>query len=215
MLTPERAQAVWAQRGAQHKVEHLLTPEELAHVRKVWNHLPGNSTWMDAFQLLCKAHVSGCKFQPGALVRVAESHGTPAYRKRVGMIREHVPFGKYYVYLLNKGLGEFALHLVDGADLVPRTRDYVCLRGDRIITEAAWGTFEEIKPGDTVDESLYWQWLEAVPPATNRRELMQMGEPTDHQGANGAPRYLTLQKHGEQWIYTGTRSRGEMVDIEE
>lgn len=213
MLTPERAQSVWAQRGIQHKVEHLLTPEELAHVRKVWNHLPGNTTWMDAFQMLCRPHSPDLRFQPCTLVRVAESHGSPAFRGRVGMVREHIPFGKYYVYLLDRGLGEFALHLVDGTDLMLRTRDYVCLRG-RTVSEAKWGAFEEIKPGDAVEESLYWEWLEAVPPAANRRDLMQMGEPMDHNGPNNHPRYLTLQKHGAHWIYTGVRTFGEIVEIE-
>lgn len=84
----------------------------------------------------------------------------------------------------------------------------------RTVDAAKWGTPEEIKPGDAVEESLYWQWLEVLPPATHARELMQMGEAADHHGPAGRPRFLTLQKHAGTWIYTGVRPRGEIVDIE-
>lgn len=53
MLTQKRAQEVWAQRGLQNRVDHLLTPEEYAYVIRVWDAIPsGRSSWMSAFFLI-------------------------------------------------------------------------------------------------------------------------------------------------------------------
>lgn len=84
----------------------------------------------------------------------------------------------------------------------------------RVVDSALWGKPEEIKPGDGVTEELYWEWLEVLPPATHRSDLMQMGEPMDHGAEGGRPRFLTLQKHDGQWTYTGIRGRGERVTFE-
>ena len=83
----------------------------------------------------------------------------------------------------------------------------------RVVELARWGKPEEIQLGDGVTEELYWEWLEALPPAANSTDLMQMGEPMDHGAPDGRPRYLTLQKHGETWVYTGIRARRERVTL--
>jgi hypothetical protein len=52
-----------------------------------------------------------------------------------------------------------------------------------------------------------------VPPLTHQHDLMQMGEAADHNGPGGRPRFLTVQKHGDVWIYTGDRVKGERVEF--
>jgi hypothetical protein len=221
MLTKERAHKAWEARGAEQTVEHTLTKDECAYVKLIWDHMPGNSTWMDAFFLIMNAKREGPpEFQPLDFVIVKNTHGYEAYRGRRGMIRSYVPFGKLYVYLRPAGQtygADVALCIIDESDLArdtPSHQDVVCLTG-ATRENGCWGTSDEIKPGDIADESLYWEWLEAVPPATHKLDLMQMGEPMDHNGLGDKPRFLTMQKHGEQWIYTGIRVRGERVQIKQ
>ena len=67
--------------------------------------------------------------------------------------------------------------------------------------------------GDTVDESFNWYFLEVLPPACMQSNLLQVGEPTDH-NSEGRPRFTTLQLVGSDWIYTGDHTRGTMCEIE-
>lgn len=117
MLTPERAREVWAQRRAQWNMEGLLTPEEENHVQRVWDYLPGTSSWMDAFLLIRNATPqlhSG--LTNGTLIVVKETGHGP-FRGRRGVVYSYVPFGKYYVYLTDPKTGEITRQLVDGDDL--------------------------------------------------------------------------------------------------
>lgn len=79
---------------------------------------------------------------------------------------------------------------------------------------AGWKTPDEIQPGDAVTDELYWAWLEALPPATHHSDLMQMGEAMDHGAPGNRPRFLTLQLHAKQWIYTGVRAQRERVQFQ-
>lgn len=60
MLTPERARKVWDEAGELQRtgrrfgpnadiVPALLTDGERAAVKALWDTMPGNTTWMDAF----------------------------------------------------------------------------------------------------------------------------------------------------------------------
>lgn len=73
-------------------------------------------------------------------------------------------------------------------------------------------------PGDTVDEEIVEQFLNCVPPASNRAGYMQCGEPYSHEPVEGkkwyAPTYTTFAKTGEdgKWVYCGECFRGETED---
>ena len=86
-------------------------------------------------------------------------------------------------------------------------RDTVYLTGV-LRTHATWGDgYKWPSVGDAVDDEWYMYFLEVLPPATMVADLIQIGEPHDHRGANGAARFDTIQKFDAQWIYTGHRSR--------
>ena len=73
--------------------------------------------------------------------------------------------------------------------------------------------FEDlVKVGDFCDDGIYQDFLSELPPVFNNLELLQLGEPSDH-GPNGQPRYLTLQRAGLLWVFTGRRYLGEKVRI--
>ncbi len=46
---PERALEIWEQRGPQWDVSSSITPGEDEYVREIWNSMPANRCWMDAF----------------------------------------------------------------------------------------------------------------------------------------------------------------------
>ncbi len=73
------------------------------------------------------------------------------------------------------------------------------------------GTY--LHAGDSVDEEMYDYVLGVLPPAYWRGGLLQMGEASDHRGAGGRARFLTLQKYDGQWIYTGDQCCGVRVEI--
>jgi hypothetical protein len=83
-------------------------------------------------------------------------------------------------------------------------------------TYDAWsgdlGTYLQV--GDSVDTELQSHFLEVLYPAYFDRSLIQMGEAADHYGADGQPRFLTIQQKCDgRWIYTGPRKLRERVDM--
>jgi hypothetical protein len=44
-------------------------------------------------------------------------------------------------------------------------------------------------------------------------DLIQIGEPMDHEGKKGRARYMTIQREGSYWIYTGVQEAGAKVEI--
>jgi hypothetical protein len=54
---------------------------------------------------------------------------------------------------------------------------------------------------DLVDEEMVNHFTNVLPPATFRRDLIQLGEPFDH--INGQAVYPTLMKTAEGWRYAG------------
>lgn len=65
--------------------------------------------------------------------------------------------------------------------------------------------------GDVVEQELYDYLLEVLPPASFGRNHVQCGEPADHKGKDGRPRFTTVARLGEYspWIYLGDRERGD------
>jgi hypothetical protein len=70
-----------------------------------------------------------------------------------------------------------------------------------------------LQVGDSVCEELEMHFLEVVPPACWERDLIQLGEASDHNGAGNSARFETLQKHCGEWLYTGARMHRERVPI--
>jgi hypothetical protein len=52
-----RAAAIWAGRGCQGAVDHLMTDGEDEFVHAVWNLLPGYCTWQDALLRIVRGEV--------------------------------------------------------------------------------------------------------------------------------------------------------------
>lgn len=72
-------------------------------------------------------------------------------------------------------------------------------------TEARVSFTEFAAIGDEVDEEIAEYFIETLPPVTWNSEMIQMGEPYDHNGKNGRARYLTLEKIDGKWFYTGKK----------
>lgn len=75
------------------------------------------------------------------------------------------------------------------------------------------GKYLEI--GDPVDEPMMFYFLEVLPPATYRADLVQIGEP--HDCVNGRDTFATLYKPlgSQTWIYAGNCHRGEWQEPKE
>ncbi len=61
--------------------------------------------------------------------------------------------------------------------------------------------------GDRVDDEMYYHFLNVMPPATNRSNLLQVGEPYSH--VDGKATYTTFFHDGISWVYMGECFRGE------
>jgi hypothetical protein len=63
--------------------------------------------------------------------------------------------------------------------------------------------------GDAVDEAMMYYFLEVLPPACYRANLIQIGEPYSHVG--GRATFSTIYKPlgASQWLYAGHCHRGE------
>lgn len=75
-------------------------------------------------------------------------------------------------------------------------------------------SFENIvNPGDAVAEEIVYDFLCDLPPTTNRADLMQTGEPSDHRmdPRFGLVRstYLTFQRRDGQWYFCGRCFEGD------
>ena len=69
-------------------------------------------------------------------------------------------------------------------------------------------TFDEFfKPGDIVGNDVVEEFRNVLPPITDNRYLMQMGEP--HSSVNGKSTYMTFSKETEGWVYKGNCFKGE------
>ena len=78
-----------------------------------------------------------------------------------------------------------------------------------IKTFANWqGSLSEyLQIGDVVDEEMADYFLNVLPPACWRADLIQIGEPYSH--VNGRATYATLRKQNGEWVYAGHCHRGE------
>lgn len=54
VLTKERAQELWKKRGIQNSIKLEPSDPEWQYVKKVWDTLAGNKSWMDAFFLILR-----------------------------------------------------------------------------------------------------------------------------------------------------------------
>lgn len=64
-----------------------------------------------------------------------------------------------------------------------------------------------LKVGDEVDQEMVDYFLNVLPPATWRANLVQLGEPHSHVG--GRATYPTLYREIGRWYYRGNCYRGE------
>ena len=71
-------------------------------------------------------------------------------------------------------------------------------------------------PGDTVTDDVYDNFLDILPPATMRRNLLQVGEPAAHEKDPETGKYRatypTFAREGGQWWYAGECFIGETVN---
>ena len=71
-------------------------------------------------------------------------------------------------------------------------------------------------PGDKVTEDVYDNFLDIMPPATMRRNLLQVGEPAAHEKdpETGKYRatYLTFERVNGEWYYVGECFIGETTN---
>ena len=79
------------------------------------------------------------------------------------------------------------------------------------------GSFDEFFfPGDTVSEDVYDNFLDILPPATMRQNLLQVGEPAAHEydPEKGKYRatYSTFVRTDGLWWYAGECFLGETVN---
>lgn len=75
-------------------------------------------------------------------------------------------------------------------------------------------TFDDyVNVGDSVDEEIVLNFLELLPPASNREGYMQVGEPHssefDENKSEYRSTYMTFQKEGDTWYYKGYCFLGE------
>lgn len=59
-----------------------------------------------------------------------------------------------------------------------------------------------LQPGDIVAEDIYDYFISVLPPATFTGNVVQIGEPYDH-NRRDRPRFATIRKQGGQWHYVG------------
>jgi hypothetical protein len=78
-------------------------------------------------------------------------------------------------------------------------------------TYANWkGDMDEyLQVGDEVDEEMADHFLNVLPPACWRSDIIQIGEPYSHVG--GRATYATLRKDSGRWYYAGHCFRGEVT----
>lgn len=63
-----------------------------------------------------------------------------------------------------------------------------------------------LQVGDKVDDEIMEYFLCVLPPETWTKEMIQMGEPYDH-NSEGRPRFLTIVNLGDGWEYAGIKCK--------
>jgi len=94
-------------------------------------------------------------------------------------------------------------------DSVTRTnqhKDYGTWKGDLSVY---------LHIGDSVCPELVAHFSQLLPPACWEADLIQMGEPNDHNGSQGRARFETIQKHMNDWVYVGRRGHRERASIDD
>lgn len=90
----------------------------------------------------------------------------------------------------------------------------------KIVTCEDWGlagNFDKAaSPGDAVEVEIVEEFLNVVPPATNRAGLVQCGEPVsfekDPRTGDHKPTYTTFRREDSQWYYCGNCFIGETTE---
>lgn len=57
-FSKQRAEEIWNQRGLFHSIEKNMTDGEHAFVSSVWETMPGDTCWMDAFHRIRKGIIN-------------------------------------------------------------------------------------------------------------------------------------------------------------
>ena len=72
-----------------------------------------------------------------------------------------------------------------------------------------------LEPGDAVAEEIVEDIRDSLPPTTNRANLMQSGEPSDHRMdprvGRMRPTYITFQRRDGRWYFCGRCFEGDAV----
>lgn len=75
-----------------------------------------------------------------------------------------------------------------------------------------------INPGDAVAYEIVYELLCDLPPTTNRKDLMQIGEASDYRPdprtKRVRPTYLTFQRRDGQWYFCGRCFEGDAVSAD-
>lgn len=92
------------------------------------------------------------------------------------------------------------------------TRKFVTMKD----WEAAESFEKAASPGDLVEEAIVWEFLNCLPPVTNRSHLMQCGEPYSHELDPETKRwrgtFATFHRTHEGWVYCGNCFAGEITE---
>ena len=96
------------------------------------------------------------------------------------------------------------------------------MKNPHIVTRADWAaarTLEKaMQPGDYAATEIVDELRDALPPKTDRRDLFQLGEPTDFLSdpATGKYRavYLTFARDELGWCYCGRCFAGQREEVE-
>lgn len=73
----------------------------------------------------------------------------------------------------------------------------------------------DAEPYQEVNKDTYWYFLEILPPAFYKLGVFQMGEPFDHDGHQGRPRYGTYlhNKKNNKYYYAGILSTYQAMQL--
>ena len=69
----------------------------------------------------------------------------------------------------------------------------------------------KVQIGQLVDDNVFTQLFECMPPSYYARDIFQPGEAYDHDADNGAPLYMTFKNTSSGWQYMGICRTGETV----
>jgi len=101
---------------------------------------------------------------------------------------------------------------------IPEIKDWLFILKTSVKTYEEWDKdlSEYLDIGDLVDKEMVNYFVETLPPACNRSDLIQIGEPYSHkedpEDGKWKGTYATLCKTPEGWRYAGHCFRGKKIN---